>query len=662
MACDMYTGGVGGVVMESELMLFLSQSADAFVMYNSNLQYTYINKTGAAFLGLTPEEIIGKTNQDIIGDDADTIESYVQSAFNGKKKVFTVHEIPLPTGTRWFDTIYTPVLNEEQEIIRVVGVCRDVTDNQMKVEQLENVVKERTEGLRQSESLYRNLIETTAAVAWEVDLSSMRFTFMSPQITALSGFLPEEWVDFDFWAAQIHPEDREQAISYCQAETIKERDHSFEYRMLTADCRVVWVRDCVSFIKDEGKSGALRGFLIDINEHKLAEEERKKLDIQIQQAQKLESLGVLAGGVAHDFNNILMGVLGNAELALEDIPTESPACKQIRDIIKAGRQASDLTNQMLAYSGKGHFVIEYVDMSAIINDMSSLLESSVTGRNKLRFNLASDLPAIEVDTTQLRQIALNLVINAAEATGEKGGFVTIKTRVEEYDGKSSEAYPVNSFLHMGDPCVVLEVSDTGCGMDEETKGKIFDPFYSTKFIGRGLGLAAVIGIIQGHKGGIKVKSKPGMGTTFTLLFPASNQFIKPVKDTQAEETVTKGTGTILLVDDDKSVCSVASRLLKRLGYSVLMAEDGVQAVKTFRKHMDEIDCVLLDMTMPNMDGHEAFVELRKIKDDLQVILSSGYSELELKDRFEGEGLAGFIQKPYSVKMLGAKLAEVLGAG
>ncbi len=650
--------------MESELLLFMSQSTDAFVMYDSSLQYTYINTEGATLLGMTPDDIIGKTNRDLIGPGADALEPYIQAAFDGKEKVFVVHEIPLPTGTRWFDTIYTPVVNEMQEIVRVVGVCRDVTDNRMKVEQLENMVKERTEGLRHSEALYRNLIETTAAVAWEVDLASMCFTFISPQIEALSGYPPEDWVDFDFWAGRIHPEDREGAIVYCQTETAKLQDHAFDYRMLTADGNYVWVRDCVSVIKEEGRAKALRGNFIDITQHRLAEEERQKLEAQVQQTQKLESLGILAGGVAHDFNNILMGILGNAELALANLPSNSPLHDRVGSILTAGRRASELTNQMLAYSGRGRFVIECVDMSAIINDMSSLLESSITGRNKLQLRLADDLPAIEADTTQLRQIVLNLVINAAEAIGEKGGLVTVETRREEYDERHSKVSPTVSLLHSGDLCVVLEVSDTGCGMDEETKARLFEPFYTTKFTGRGLGLAATQGIIRGHKGGITVQSEPGRGTTFTLLFPALTQTPELAgdiqSDVQEEQTAVQGAGTVLLVDDEEVVRLVTGTFLEKLGYNVLMAEDGAEALELFQQHQNEVVCVLLDLTMPNMDGTETFTELRKVKADVRVVLSSGYSEQELVDQFAGSGLAGFIQKPYEITLLKAKLSQALG--
>ncbi len=646
--------------MESELLLFISQSADAFVMYNSNLQYTYINNAGAKFFGLKPEEIVGKTNRDIIGPQADTIESYVQDTFDKKEKVFVIHEISLPTGTVWFDTIYTPVFNDEQEIVRVVGFCRDVTGNTMKLQQLENLVKERTEGLKESEALYRNLIESTMAVAWEVDLASMCFTFISPQIMTISGFPAECWVDIKFWAERIHPHDREQAVHFSEKEVAMGQDHSFEYRILTADRKTVWLRSYIVVIKEGGKPTALRGNLIDITEHKLAEEERLKLEAQLKQTLKLESLSVLAGGIAHDFNNILMGVIGNADLALRDLPPESPAYTSVKEIIKAGHRASNLTNQMLAYSGKNRFIIECLDTNAIIHDMKNLLESSATGRNKLEYKLANNLPAVEADISQLQQVILNLVVNAAEATEETGGIITIETCEGEFDEGYLESSPALLVPSSGGTYVIIKVSDTGCGMDEETKSKIFDPFFTTKFIGRGLGLAAVLGIVQGHKAGVAVESEKGKGTTLTLMFPALEKPIIETGNIKEEPMTTQSSNTILLVDDEDVIRSVTKMFLERLGYNVLMAENGVEALDVFREHQEEIICVLLDLTMPKMDGMKAFTELRKVKGDLRVILSSGYSEQEVRKRFESRGVAGFIQKPYEFSQLETKLDEVLG--
>ncbi len=646
--------------MESELLLFMSQSTDVFVTYNSNLQYIYINNKGASLLGLKPEEIIGKTNRDIIGQGADAIEPYIQAAFDNGEKVFVIHEMPLPTGTRWFDTIYTPVFNDDQEIERVVGVCRDVTDNKMKIEQLENLIKQRTEGLRDSEALYRNLIETTAAVAWELDLASQRFTFISPQIVALSGFPVEDWVDFKFWAEQIHPEDREQAVSYCQTEVDMGQDHAFEYRMFGADGRIIWVRDCVSIIREGGQPSALRGYFIDITEHKLAENERRKLDIQVQRAQKLESLGVLAGGIAHDFNNILMGVLGNADLALTQLPSHSPVYRRVELIFKAARRASELVKQMLAYSGKGKLVVGDFNLNEIIMDMKSLLESSASKKNRLRFELAEDLPSVEADITQLRQIMLNLVINASEAIGKGDGLITITTSIRDYGLKPSETFANLSQLRASDSCVVLEVSDTGCGMDDETRARIFDPFFSTKFTGRGLGLAAVLGIVRGHAAEIGVNSEPGRGTTFTVLFPALDRPAKSIVEERSNPVSSQNTGTILVVDDEEMVRSVTSEILECLGYSVLLAEDGVKAVEVFKKYHDEIACVLLDLTMPKMGGKETFIELQKIKDDVPIILCSGYSEQDLENQFRDSKPSGFLQKPFEIALLNEKMREILG--
>ena len=520
--------------------------------------------------------------------------------------------------------------------------------------------KRADEALQESEALYRNLIETTAAVAWEVDLASRRFSFISPQIETLSGFPPEDWVDFDFWVEKIHPEDREEAVNCCQAHAAKGLDHAFEYRMFTADGGLVWVRDTVSVIKCDGHPTALRGYFIDITESKAVEEEGRKLDHQLQQAQKLESLGVLAGGIAHDFNNILVGIIGNADLALLDLPADLPARSLVKEILDSGRQAAGLTNQMLAYSGKGRFVVEPLDLNEVVQDMSRLLRSSTNKKTDLRFELADDLRAIEADASQLQQIVLNLVTNAADAVQETGGLVTVKTREEEYKAGYPGKQELVSQVCPGETCVVLEVSDSGCGMNPETQAKIFDPFFTTKFTGRGLGLASVLGIVRGHKGGLRVESEPGRGTTFTVLFPAAERPAREAAEFLGEQAGSRGSGTILLVDDEELVRDVAGRTLERLGYSVLVAEDGVEALKVFREHKDEIVCVLLDLTMPRMGGEETLTELLKINPGVQVVLSSGYSEHELKGRLQGRGLAGFIQKPYEMALLRTKLSEILG--
>jgi len=378
------------------------------------------------------------------------------------------------------------------------------------------------------------------------------------------------------------------------------------------------------------------------------EEERRQLEAQVQQAQKLESLGVLAGGIAHDFNNLLTGVLGNAQLALYDLASSSPARESVEDIEQAARRAADLCRQMLAYSGKGKFVVQPIDLTETVREMGQLLEVSISKKAALRHNLAEGLPAITADATQIRQIVLNLITNASEALGEEGGVVSVATGVMDCD----RAYLGCTYLDDDLPegrYAYLEVADTGCGMDDGTLEKIFEPFFTTKFTGRGLGLAAVLGIVRGHQGAINVYSEPGQGTAFRVLFPALDEPAASESQNDQDPKDIRGTGTVLLVDDEERVRRVGRRILERMGFTVLTARDGREAISVFQEHADEIACVLLDLTMPNMDGVEAFQQLRRIREDVRVVLASGYNEQDATQHFTGQGLAGFIQKPFGLE-------------
>ncbi len=388
-----------------------------------------------------------------------------------------------------------------------------------------------------------------------------------------------------------------------------------------------------------------------------SEAERVRLEAQVQYAQKLESLGVLAGGIAHDFNNLLMVILGNLDLALFELPAGTRAHDRLADAKDAGRRASELTRQMLAYSGRGTFVVQRIDLGHLVDEMTPMLRLSVSKRADLRFRLAPDLPAIEADATQMRQVVLNLVVNASEAIGDRDGVIEVSTGTIECDDAVLAEAAVNDAARPG-PHVCLEVTDSGAGMDGETQARIFDPFFTTKLSGRGLGLAAVMGIVRNHKGAIAVRSQPESGTTFRVLFPqAAQAAASPVERPSAASV--RGTGTILLVDDEVGVRTTAKAMLERLGYRVILAEDGRQAVDVFQAHQAEIAGVLLDLTMPSMDGEETFRALRGIDARTRVILSSGYGEHDVEQRFAGLGLAGFIQKPYELQSLGSVLAAAL---
>ncbi|MDJ0762905.1 MAG: PAS domain S-box protein [Myxococcota bacterium] len=400
----------------------------------------------------------------------------------------------------------------------------------------------------------------------------------------------------------------------------------------------------------------------DISDIKAAEEEKKLLETQLQNTQKLESLGVLAGGIAHDFNNLLMGILGNADLALMTLPEDSPSRALIMGILKAAGSAADLTNQMLAYSGKGRLITSKLDLSGIIAEMTCLIESSVSKRSSLTFDLAQDLPPIEADPSQMQQVVLNLAINASEAIdAESSGIITITTRVKKCDVDFLSSALLGEALSEG-TYVSLEVTDTGCGLDEATAGKIFDPFFTTKFMGRGLGLSAVMGIVRSHQGALKVTSRPAKGTTFEVLFPVleGEMADPPAKELRRASPPAFGAGkTILLIDDEEVVQTTVSLILKEAGFDVLTAGDGMSGIELLHAHQDDIACVLLDLTMPRMDGKKTYREIRKINETIPVLLTSGYNEHEIAPTFDGQGLAGFIQKPYQIERLYEKLQQIL---
>ncbi|NLF38619.1 response regulator [bacterium] len=391
---------------------------------------------------------------------------------------------------------------------------------------------------------------------------------------------------------------------------------------------------------------------------KRAEEERFKLEAQVQHTQKLESLGVLTGGIAHDFNNLLMSVLGNADLALEELPPANPARQRIEEVIAAAKHAAELTRQMLAYSGKGAIIAQPIDFKSLVQETLPLLSVTISKKINVVYNLSGTLPRVNADPSQIRQIIMNLVTNASEAIGDREGVITISADVMECDQAYLSQTVVNDDLPAGQ-YVYIEVSDTGCGMDRRQSRQIFEPFYTTKFAGRGLGLAAVLGIVRSHKGAIKVYSELGRGTVFRILFPASGGGTQAAQARAPERETFRGSGTILLVDDEASIRDVGTRMLQRLGFSVVQAHDGRHAVDMFREHAASLVCVILDIAMPRMSGEETLVELRKLKADVPVIVTSGYSEGEVRPRFGEAPFDGFLQKPYTHSTLTAVLRATL---
>ena len=430
-----------------------------------------------------------------------------------------------------------------------------------------------------------------------------------------------------------------------------ERVNHFETTRVRKDGRIIHVSLTISPVRDE--SGSILGashIARDITE-------RKQFEEQLRQTQRLESLGVLAGGIAHDFNNLLTGVLGNASIASEILSPGSAAQPLLRDITKATQRLSDLTRQLLAYSGKGTLAFAPVNISELVREISALIQASIPKSVHVRLQLDDQVPLVNADPSQLQQIVMNLIINGAEAVpGGELGTVTVSTSVQQVDEQYIRTVFSPGQVHPG-RFVCLEVHDSGKGMDAGTVSRIFDPFFRTKAQGRGLGLAAVLGIAQSHNGAIKVYSQPGKGTTFKVLLPAmAEEATRP----SSARVGLRGTGLVLVIDDEEIVRNVAKTALELYGYNVLIAEDGQQGIELYERMADEIRVVVLDLMMPRMNGEETYRRLRLIRPDVKVILSSGYNDIEALSKFSGKDLAGFLKKPFTAAQLGEVIKQAFG--
>ncbi len=383
--------------------------------------------------------------------------------------------------------------------------------------------------------------------------------------------------------------------------------------------------------------------------------ERTRGEEALRQAQKLESLGVLAGGIAHDFNNLLTAMLGNLNLARLKLPPNEDVDPHLEQVEKAVARASDLTRQMLAYSGKGRFQIHLLDLSLCVREMAELLQVTLSKRVRLTVDLAEPLPAIEADAAQLQQVILNLVTNASEAVGDEEGSITLRTGWVSLDGEVIQRDFKGQNLRSG-AYVSLEVRDTGCGMGPDVLTRIFDPFFSTKQSGRGLGLSALLGILRGHQAGFRIESQVGVGTLFQVYFPASGSPLEAAPPPKPSKAA-RASGTVLLVDDEAMVRRSGRAMLENLGFSVLEAVDGQDALEVFEAHRDRIRWVLMDLTMPRMDGYSAFLALRGLDPAVKVVLSSGWTHAEATPRFREHPPTAFIPKPYSLKDVQATLEK-----
>jgi two-component system cell cycle sensor histidine kinase/response regulator CckA len=552
------------------------------------------------------------------------------------------------------------------------GVMVGLRDPDGRVIGLAKIIRDDTERKRAEEQLqYQlNLAEAIAANAAEGLLlmdKEGRITFANPTVEVMFGWSQDELIgtllhdklhcrrsDGSWYPSEECPHTQ----VLVTGETLRTDDDFFVHRngtILPVSCSIAPIR------ADSIIGGAIM-VVRDLTEQKLAEATQRENEEALQQAQKLESIGVLAGGIAHDFNNLLTGIMGNAGLARRAITAGQTerAAALLRDVLSASERAADLTRQLLAYAGKGRFVIMPVDLCKLVSEVSTLIRASISKKITLVIDVPEDCPLVEADRAQLQQLVMNLVINGGEAIGDAPGTLTVRVRTEHFTERRerprAEGFPITT----GD-YVKIDVTDTGDGMDAETRGRIFEPFFTTKFLGRGLGLSAALGIVRGHRGSISVRSEPGRGTTFTVLLPVQREVYRSERisgHTTVERDV-QGVGTILVADDEEGIRSLVESVLKEAGYTVELVEDGAGAVERLRALGDEVRLILLDLTMPILGGAEAATTLRRIQPDIPIVAMSGYGDIEVLQRFSEAEVDDFLPKPFTPDQLTAKIRDIL---
>jgi PAS domain S-box-containing protein len=598
-------------------------------------RFLAVNPAFERLTGLKGENILGCAVLGVLPDtESYWVETYGKVALTGEPAFFENYSVAL---NRHFEVkAFRPVPNQ------FACVFVDITDK-----------KRAEEVLLESEKRHRAILRTAMDGIWLADTEG-RLIEVNETYCRMSGYSMQELL-----AMSIVDLEASETVDNAVARIRKimlEGEARFESRHHRKDGTVYDVEISVQYRPADG--GQFIVFLRDISDLKKGAEEKAALEQQLQQAQRLESLGVLAGGIAHDFNNILAIIMGYCSLIKMDY---DDAETHVPEIEKAAERAAGLCRQMLAYSGKAQIVQVQVNLWLLVDEMVAMLKAALPRNAVIKPFLSTDIPIINGDESQLRQIVMNLIINASEAVEEAQGEVRVslaKTTITaghpEHDYYGKEIPPGGY--------VCLEVTDNGCGMDEETKWRIFEPFYTTKFTGRGLGMSAVLGIITAHKGALQLFSQPGQGTTFKVYLPVQGgeQTGEERHELSAASGQWQGSGTILLVEDEDQVRFIAATMLKKLGCTVLEATNGREALELYRENAADIILVINDMGMPIMDGYELFCELKNLQPELPIIISSGFGDAVVTSRIPRENIAGLVSKPYNYDLLREVLRNAVG--
>ncbi|HEY7389367.1 MAG TPA: PAS domain-containing protein [Bryobacteraceae bacterium] len=603
-------------------------------------RYRFANRVSGEWFQRPASDFEGRKIREVLGDAIfERVRKRVERALAGEQVEFEEH-VHYPDRERDVHVNYVPDREPDGVIHGVVVLVQDVTER-----------KRAERALRDSEERFRRMVEIAAEGIWMVDTTG-KTSFVNDRMASILGYTKEEMLGrsgFDF----LDPEERDGARRGFEA---CKTGHCIpqEFRARHKDGSIVWLDIAGSPMCDD--TGAATEILLmctDVTEHKKDEQ-------QLRQTQKLESLGILAGGVAHDFNNLLTGIIGNASLVLGSLEPESRSHERVQAVITASERAAQLTRHLLTYAGKDQGKLQALDLAVAARELLPLLTASIPKLVQLSLEAEDNVPSVQADPAQLQQVMMNLVINAGESIRERTpGEVRVAVRRHNLQPEDYRDAVVP--IERGDrEYVSFSVTDSGAGMDAATQARIFDPFFTTKFHGRGLGLAAVLGIVKAHRGTITVRTAPGKGSVFTVLLPASQAATRrvDVPKPRAPGKDETGLGAVLFVDDDPALRTFAQEALEEQGYRVLLAENGRQAIAVLTAH-PEVDAVVLDLAMPVMGAETAGPMMRSLRPDVPLIVSSGYPESDALERVGQDVATAFLEKPYRVDALVSKVEEAL---
>lgn len=647
-ARDSRDPGAPAVGEAASLRAMADAAADSIFIKDRERRYTFVNRAMCGLFGCTPDALLGRTPEEVFDPaSATTVRAVDDRTFSGEV-VEATRDLEVGGVRHTFQTTQVPMRDADRRVVAICGFVRDVTP-----------LRRAETDLRMARSFAENLIDLVPALILVLDAQGNVVRY-NRYVEELTGTPLDRARGRNWFATFLPAGERDRVLDFYRREAVA---HDTAGSVNGVRCRdggfrqVEWHSRPVD--TDETAGPAVLAVGLDITDRLAAEGERQRLETAMLRAQKLESLGVLAGGIAHDFNNILVAVMGNASLAARHAPPGSETAVALARIEQGAVRASELCSQLLAYAGRGSVTRACFDLNRLVGQTIDLLRVSVREPDPPAWRPWPEPLPVEGDATRIRQVVMNLVTNAQEAVGPRGGRVSVRMLAGAADPGGDAADFVDGPPGPG-PFCAFEVADDGHGMDADTLARIFDPFFSTKFAGRGLGLSAVLGIVREHGGALSVRSAPGRGTTFRVLLPRAAGPLPPEPDDDAPRpSRTVAGGLVLVVDDEPANREVVRSMLERAGYRVRLAADGDAGLATFREDPDAFRLALLDLTMPGKGGDETFRLIRRVRADLPVVVMSGYGPQEAMQRFsEAPGIA-FLSKPFSLADLLASVDAVL---